>query len=235
MPWERFEQVAGTYEAWYATRRGERADRAERALLRQLLQFFPGARRVLEVGCGTGHFTAWLATQGLQTVGLDRAPGMLAEFRRRRPQLPVICADAHRLPVRAGAVDLVVFVTTLEFLEDPEAALTEAVRVARQGLVLLVLNRWSLGGISRRWGAQARGALLSQARDLSVRGLQASVQRAAAQRLRELRWTSTLFPAGLWWLRLPFPVGDVIGMAARLAPPATRATVVQLRTTRVAS
>ena len=218
MPWEIFERVASQYEGWYATPRGEQADQAERALLDWLLRFFPDARSVLEVGCGTGHFTTWLAKQGLWTLGLDRAPAMLTELHRRVPTLPVILSDAHRLPVRGKAVDLVIFVTILEFLEEPDTAIKEAVRVARQGLLLVVLNRWSLGGLSRRWGPQARRSLLGQARDLSLGSLRALVQKAAGGRLQKIYWTSTLFPDGLWWAQAPMPVGDVIGITTILAP-----------------
>jgi ubiquinone/menaquinone biosynthesis C-methylase UbiE len=175
---------------------------------------------VLEVGCGTGHFTAWLASTGLRVVGLDRAPAMVAELRQRFPALPGIMGDAHRLPIREQAVDLVVFVTTLEFLEAPTAALADAMRVARQGLLLVVLNRWSLGGLSRRWGRQARQALLGQARDYSLRSLRATVQQAAGTCVHEVRWVSTLFPDGFWRVRAPLPLGEVLGLAVGFAVPA---------------
>lgn len=229
MAWEIFERAASSYEAWYATPRGRRADQAERELLARLLTDFPTARRVLEVGCGTGHFTAWLAAQGLQVLGLERAPAMLAHLHQRLPRLPVICADAHHLPVHTGAVDLVLFVTTLEFLDNPVAAVTEAVRVARQGLILLVLNRWSVGGLSRRWGPQARRPLLSQAHDYSLVSLRALVQEATGQRLHAVRWASTLLPDGLWRVQVSLPVGDVIGMTVKLNPPLARPVVVPLR------
>jgi len=221
VPWHIFEREASTYEEWYTTRRGRRVDRAERALLKWLLAPFPTARSALEVGCGTGHFTEWLTRNRLSVVGLDRAPAMLAEMRRRFPEIPAILGDAHRLPFREGAVDLVVFVTTLEFLEEPEVALAEEVLVACQGLMVVTLNRWSLGGLSRRRGSQAGRPLLSQARDVSPASLQGMLSRVAGERLQEVRWTSTLFPDGLWWIRAPIPLGDVIGMAAVLTPPAT--------------
>jgi ubiquinone/menaquinone biosynthesis C-methylase UbiE len=214
--WDIFERAASRYEGWYVTPRGQRTDQAEQALLEWLLTAFPTARSVLEVGCGTGHFAGWLTEKGLKVVGLDRAPAMLAELHRRVPELPVILGDAHRLPVREGAVDVTVFVTTLEFLPDPTAALREAVRIACQGVVLVILNRWSQGGFSRRWGPQARQSLLSQARDYSLVSLRALVKQAAGKRLREIRWTSTLFPAGLWKVQAQIPLGDVIGMAAIL-------------------
>jgi len=219
MPWEIFEAAAHRYESWYATPRGQRADHAERALLNNLFGLFPSARSVLEVGCGTGHFSEWLAQKGLTVFGLDRSPAMLADMHARVPTFPVILGDAHYLPVKSGAVDIVAFVTTLEFLEDPTAGLAEAVRVARQGVIMLVLNRWSLGGFSRRWGPQASQSLLSQAHDYSLWSLRALVQDVTGARLRQVQWASTLFPAVLWTVQGRVPLGEVIGMAAVLTSP----------------
>jgi SAM-dependent methyltransferase len=217
--WEVFDRRAATYESWYQTPRGQRVDRAERALLDWLMDHFHGARTALEVGCGTGHFTSWLARKPLRVVGLDRAPAMLAKLREHHPAMPVVCGDAQRLPFRPGAVDVTVFVATLEFVENPSAALAEAVSVSRMGLALVVLNRWSVGGVSRRWGAQAGQPLLGRAADLTLPALRVAVRRAAGSRLRAVGWTSTLFPNGLWMGRARIPLGDVLGMAVRLAPP----------------
>ncbi len=214
--WRPFETAAARYEAWYETPRGRRADQAERALLEELIAEFPGAGTLLEVGCGTGHFAGGLDRGGLTVVGLDRAPAMLAELRRRHPRLPAVLGDAHALPFRDAAVDLTLFVTTLEFLEHPATALREAVRVSRRGVVLLALNRWSFGGLSRRVGPAARGVLLGQARDVSLLSLRALIRRAAGSRLSGFRWASALWPDGLWAWRAPIPLGDVIGIAARL-------------------
>jgi len=216
--WQRFEQVAGTYETWYETRRGQRADQAERALLEWLVGQGPGTKTLLEVGCGTGHFAAWLERRR-HRVGLDRSPAMLAELHRRHPQLPVVLGDGHTLPFRDGAVDVTLFVTTFEFLERPAGALREAVRVSRRGLVVLALNRWSLGGLSRRWGSARRGAILAHAQDVTIRSLCDWVRTAAGSRLTGLRWASTLFPDGLWAWRSRVPLGDVIGISAQLAKP----------------
>ena len=218
VPWELFEREASRYEAWYAGSRGRRVDQAERELLKWLLGCFPDARSVLEVGCGTGHFAAWLVERAMRVVGLDRAPAMLGEMRRHSPKIPAILGDAHSLPFCDGAVDLVMFVTTLEFLEDHAKALAEAVRVARQGIILVVLNRWSVGGFSRRWGPQACQPLLGRARDYSVWTLRAAVEKAAGERMERIRWASTLFPARLWRFRGRLPFGEVIGMAAALCP-----------------
>jgi SAM-dependent methyltransferase len=216
MSWEIFEQKAMEYEAWYASAEGSRAHQAESDLLHRLLSHFPEAKNAVEVGCGTGHFTGWLAQRGLTVVGLDRSPAMLAQMRRLVPGVPAVLGDAHRLPFRDGAVDLAVFVTTLEFLEDPEEALSEATRIARQGLLLLVLNRWSLGGFSRRWGPQASRSIVGKAEDFSPWSLMVIVRRATGERRRAVRWTSTLFPDGYWHTLAKIPFGEVIGMAVLL-------------------
>jgi ubiquinone/menaquinone biosynthesis C-methylase UbiE len=219
MPWEIFEKTANSYEGWYSAPQGERADRAERGLLDWLLTRFPTAQRVLEIGCGTGHFTGWLAGKGLRVAGLDRAPAMLAEAHKLRPEIPLILGDAHRLPIRDGTVDLALFMFTLEYLDDPAVALAEAVRVARQGLVVVALNHWSLGALFRRWTSPNRQRLLSQARDQTVFSLRALLKKAGGLRWRGLSWESGLLPGPLYGMRLGLPVGDVIGVAARLGSP----------------
>ena len=218
MSWRIFEPAAAGYEAWYATRGGRRADVAERKLLLRLLEPFQDAHSAIEIGCGTGHFTAFLARQGVVTIGLDRAKAMLSEGRRLFPLLPVVLGDAHQMPFRNGSADLAVFVTTLEFLEDPVLALREAVRVVRRGVVAITLNRYSLGGLSRRWGPQSRGALLGQARDYSLAELQLGLSRAADARLDGEWSASTLFPDGLFKAVSHIPLGDVVGAAIRLKP-----------------
>jgi SAM-dependent methyltransferase len=221
VPWEIFEREASRYEGWYETPRGRRADEAEQSLLAWLLGWFPGARRVLEVGSGTGHFTRWLAARGFSVIGLDRSPAML-RVARTVSASPLLLADAHRLPVHDGAVDVVVLITTLEFLECPGLALQESVRAAERGLALVVLNQWSLGAASRRWGPQSRGALLADAHDRSPPRLRQEIRWAAGGRLRRLHWRTALLPRPFDRVLTRVPGGDVIGMAAELSSPAPR-------------
>lgn len=217
MSWKIFEKSATRYEGWYGTPHGRRADRSERALLAWLLGWFPDAHRVLEIGCGTGHFTRWLAAPGCVAIGLDRSPAMLREAQGHARGSPLLLADAHQLPLRDQAVDVSAFITTLEFLESPSQALKESVRVAKDGLVIVVLNRWSLGALSRRWGPQSGGSLVSEADDLSVSRLQEAIEKAARERLLACHCRSTLLPRPFDVLVTRMLLGDALGMAVELA------------------
>jgi SAM-dependent methyltransferase len=62
--------------------------------------------RVLDAGCGTGRAFEPLLRRGWEVVGCDLSPAMLAEARRKFPEIPMTMADLRELPV-VGAFDLV--------------------------------------------------------------------------------------------------------------------------------
>ena len=178
---------------------------------------FPEALTLLEVGCGTGHFARWFAVQdtarkegSLDAVGLDLSPLMLSQAALLGSH-PSVRADALALPFLPGAFDLVALITTLEFLPDPLQALVEALRVARQGLILGVLNRSSLLGRRLR---RSGGPVWDVARFLTPAELVQLVQRAAAAKRVEILWRTTLWP--VWSGELPLPWGGFLGVAVRL-------------------
>jgi SAM-dependent methyltransferase len=201
---------AESYEEWY-TGRGRRADLLEKCLLARLLASFPQAGTVLEVGCGTGHFTRWFARRGLRPVGLDISPAMLAEAVKWNG-IPYAIGDASALPFADRSFDIVALITTLEFVSDPKGALSEAVRVARAGLLLGVLNRHSWLGFQRRIRAKPPW---TQARFFSPGELIGCLQELAGARLALIQWRTTVWPVP--FLRsLPLPWGGFIGMGVQL-------------------
>ena len=52
---------------------------------------------VVEVGCGPGHVTAYLADAGADATGIDLSPAMVAEARRRFPDGAYEVGDLRRL------------------------------------------------------------------------------------------------------------------------------------------
>lgn len=203
---------ARQYESWYSGP-GRRSDRLEKRLLRRLLLEFPDAGTILEVGCGTGHFSRWLAESGFEVIGLDNSPAMLREARAREGA-SYLEGDALALPLPAGAVDIVALITTLEFTGEPMRALTEAIRVARFGLMIGALNRTSLLAWRRR---RKGGPIWGMAEFFTPVELAQHVRQAGGDRVRSVLWRTTLWPLPLIG-SLPLPWGGFIGMAVKLEP-----------------
>lgn len=93
------------YELWAATYPAVAHNplmRVEQDVVEPLLRQLR-ATRALDVGCGSGRYVPVLQSIGATlVVGVDFSMAMLARGGGRR-----VCADAHRLPVRRGAFDLV--------------------------------------------------------------------------------------------------------------------------------
>jgi ubiquinone/menaquinone biosynthesis C-methylase UbiE len=203
---------AKRYEGWFSTPFGERADRVEKLILRGLLEDFTESHSLLDVGCGTGHFTDWLASPELSVVGLDRASSMLTFARARRPDLPLVLADATHLPFGEATFDVVALVTVLEFVDAPERSLREAARVARHGLILGVLNRLSPVAL---WRRLRRAAPYRRARFFSPGQLERLLCTSLAPRAIKIRWRTGLYPTH--WLDqcTALPFGAFIGLSVQ--------------------
>lgn len=96
------------------------------------------AKRVLEVGCGTGAILSAVGAPGL-LHGLDIEPASLAEARRHAPAAALSCGDALCLPYPPGVFDITFCHFLLLWVGDPLGALVEMKRVTRRGGALLAL------------------------------------------------------------------------------------------------
>src|SRR5262249_10824343 len=98
----------------------------------------------LDVGCGTGFLAFELAARGHRVTGLDFAPAMIAEARRKAAAIGLAVtleeAAAERLPFAAACFDLVISRHLLWTLPHPEAAIGEWIRVLRPGGRLVVVD-----------------------------------------------------------------------------------------------
>lgn len=105
------------------------------------------AQRILDLGCGAGRDTRFLAECGFAVVGLDAARAGLALAQRASPRLPLLLGDARQLPLAARSVDGVYCFGLLHEFTGPTAdadvaaVLAETRRVLRPGgtLILAVL------------------------------------------------------------------------------------------------
>ncbi len=96
-----------------------------------------GVGSLLEVGVGTGRIAGPLAEQGFALTGVDASRGMIGRARSKGLERLVL-GSAYRLPFANGTFDASLFVHVLHLLDDPVAALREALRVGRRGAFALV-------------------------------------------------------------------------------------------------
>lgn len=99
----------------------------------------PG-QRVLDVGCGGGHFLAHLDRLGVATAGIDPAPGMLDLTRSRVTAADIQHGSFERLPWPDSQFDAVTAFNSLQFSPDPELALAAMVRVTRAAGHVVIAN-----------------------------------------------------------------------------------------------
>lgn len=107
--------------------------------LPQPLNAVEAAPLVLDLGCGTGHFTAALAERFPQArlAGLDIAEGMLGVARQRCPRSWAwICGDAESLPLQSASVDMVFTSLAIQWCERLPQLMRELRRVLKPGGLL---------------------------------------------------------------------------------------------------
>jgi malonyl-CoA O-methyltransferase len=137
--------VARAYDRWAASYDAQR--NTTRDLDAEVVRRAPLAVEgadVLELGCGTGKNTAWLAGRARTLLALDFSAGMLARARQRLADAGMrhVALVRHDVrdpwPLRDGAVDVVVGNLVLEHVDDLAPVYAEAARVLRPGGRLLL-------------------------------------------------------------------------------------------------
>jgi SAM-dependent methyltransferase len=100
-------------------------------------------RDSIELGCGTGYVSAWLARRGARTVGLDNSAAQLATARQLQDRFglrfPLIHASAEQTPLADASFDLAISEYGASIWCDPYAWIPEAARLLRPGGQLIFL------------------------------------------------------------------------------------------------
>jgi SAM-dependent methyltransferase len=107
------------------------------------------AKDVIELGCGTGYFGAWLKRRGARrVVGVDVTPAQLNTARRLNEEtglgLELIEANAESVPLPAATFDLALSEYGASIWCDPNLWIPEAARLLRPGGELVFLQNTPL-------------------------------------------------------------------------------------------
>jgi SAM-dependent methyltransferase len=91
----------------------------------------------IELGCGTGYVSAWLARRGARPVGIDNSQAQLATARQLQQEFglefPLLHGNAEQVPFPDGSFDLAISEYGASIWCDPYRWIPEAARLLRPG------------------------------------------------------------------------------------------------------
>jgi len=120
--------TADTYRSCFAYSR-KRLD----ALIEDYLPAKGDGLRVLDIGCGTGHYMARLRSRGFEVVGVDGSEEMLTHARANNPESRLECADVERIPIGDAQFDFVICIEVLRYLPEVSGLINEMSRLLKPG------------------------------------------------------------------------------------------------------
>lgn len=137
-------------------------DRFHRKIVETVAGLSP--RNFLDAGCGEGFVARIMLERlpGLELTGFDFNPASVAMARAKNPGATFREASIFEIPFEDDQFDVVGCFEVLEHQDDPDAALAEVARVARQAVVLSVPHEpfFSLANAARgkNWDVRPRGS-----------------------------------------------------------------------------
>jgi ubiquinone/menaquinone biosynthesis C-methylase UbiE len=213
-----FDDLAQTYENWFGGHLGAFIGRLETDLVLGSLRPEQG-EAILEVGSGTGYFLRKVSRLGARCVGIEPSLKMLSVATSQAlANVDYVRGCGESLPFKAACFDGLFYMTTLEFVQDADAAIQEAGRVVRSGgrLVFGVLNAEGSWARARK----REGGLWAEARFFHTRELEALLSQLGAV---EVGYCVHLPPQ---LARLPAPLMGVADKLLRRLFPAHGALIV---------
>lgn len=168
-----------------------------------------GARTAVDLGAGTGIFTALMVARGLEVTAVDPSASMLGPLRRAAPAAAVVQATAEQTGLPGGGFDVAVSAQAWHWI-DPGAGSAEAGRLLRPGGTLALV--WNQLDTTVPW--VHRLTRIMHAGDVHASGPGREDRRRTrapfgAEEHCQVHWTETTTPAGLhalmasrsYWLR----------------------------------
>jgi len=146
-PYYDFDRIAGCYDSWYDSTIGAIYDRLEKRTIGKLLSKERCSGKLLEVGCGTGHWSRYFSNKGFEVTGVDVSGEMIEIANQKHiPNSRFEVADGQNLPFAYESFDVAAAITALEFTSDPAKMLSEMARCVKKSegvLIIGVLNALS--------------------------------------------------------------------------------------------
>lgn len=217
---------AKRYNEWMQRQENRYAADLESHLMLGMLDPVAG-ESILDIGCGSGASVRPMLNKGLDVTGIDPSPYMLdilAETLGNRVAL--FRGFAEDLPFDDNSFNHAILFTSLEFVDDPQKALAEAFRVAKDRVFIGFLNRYALTGIGRRVKGIFTPTIYNRASFFSVWEIKNMVRKLMGP--VPVCWRTVCQFPGSWgpWMKQiessglvqRFPFGTFAGMVVTLVP-----------------
>ena len=104
--------------------------------------------RVLDCGCGAGRFARMAAARGASVAGIDASEELIEIAAERTPEGDFRAGDIEALPWEGDSFDVVTGFSAFQFADDKVRALSEAHRVSRGAVAVVIPTRVSESGIT---------------------------------------------------------------------------------------
>jgi len=104
--------------------------------------------RVLDCGCGAGRFARMAADRGASVAGIDAAEPLIQIAAERTSEGDFRVGDIETLPWPNDIFDVVTGFSAFQFADDKVRALSEAGRVSRGPVVVVIPSRVPESGIT---------------------------------------------------------------------------------------
>jgi ubiquinone/menaquinone biosynthesis C-methylase UbiE len=152
-------EIASKYDLYYQTEIGKKVNQIEEKLITDLLKDIPRTK-MLELGCGTGHWTNFFLNKGYKVTATDISDAMLQLAKQKNLNANFIKADSLEIPFEDNSFDIISSITMLEFVEDQDKVLEEIQRVLKPGgyFILGSLNALSAIGKNKEQDDTFRNA-----------------------------------------------------------------------------
>jgi hypothetical protein len=113
------------------------------AYLDHVAGFLRAGARIIDIGCGSGRDTSYLAAKGFDCIGVDLSEGLLREARTRSPDHQFRMMDARTIRYPTGMFDAALLLAVIVHMHraDIIRVLLETRRVLRaDGIVAITFN-----------------------------------------------------------------------------------------------
>src|SRR5512146_595093 len=80
---------------------------------------------IIDVGAEAGRFSLLSANANVSVIGIDIDSYSLRRLKQKNKEIPVIQADARRIPLRDGIFDAVLMIEVLDYIPEVNETLTE--------------------------------------------------------------------------------------------------------------